>query len=117
MTDEIENTAFPPTGYTVVLRNGRCVNIEEMSDSAFKKFAHKQLRAVRKVIYGLCSFKAEAEKRGYDGDLESLYPYKDYNIFQMMTHATLISVNQYNTFNPDTPLEVNKGDDEEDEEE
>ena len=60
---------------------------------------------LKKAIYELAAHKAELDRRGYESeDLASFTVFKDFNMWQMVTHATLISLNNYNTHYPSTPV-------------
>ena len=95
---EENNDEQMPTAetYNLTLRSGRQCAITDVSDKVLKNFAHKQLRKMRFEVMRLNRFKEELERPKYRGVLVNLTSYSEYNIFQMMTHATLIGTNQHN---------------------
>ena len=114
MTEEEQPTTedriglMPTAPFTVTLRSGRQVTLEELPDKIFSKFAYNQLRKLRKQIYALCAFKIEADKREL-----KIVPYDGYSIFQMSTHATILAVNNFNTHYDGGFDTAKKGDEEE----
>lgn len=101
--EEIERAPSAP--YTVELRSGRHVLLKDLPDNLLRKFAHKHLRALRKQIGRVCAMKAELDRRGYDGGPNAnFHIFRDYNIFQMMTHATILSLNTFNNSHPELAM-------------
>lgn len=117
MTDEEqteeEEERMPTAPFTVMLRNGRHVMLKDVPDKILRRLCYKQLRALRKAIYALAAHKAEVDGRGYESEqLASFSAFKDFNMWQMMTHATLISLNNYNTHHPTSPIRIVKEEEE-----
>ena len=109
MTEEEQQTEeerhdIPTAPYTVMLRNGRQVAITDLPDKILKRMAYKHMRALRKQLLNLAAVKAEVDKR----NLENLEVFTGYNFWQIVTHATLLSLNTYNTFYPDNALIVDE---------
>lgn len=95
MTEEGEPMPTAET-YNLTLRSGRQCEITDVSDKVLKNFAHKQLRRLKFEVMRLNRLREELERREYRGSLANLTSYKEYNIFQMMTHSTILGTNQYN---------------------
>ena len=113
-----EHEMMPTAPYTAKLRSGRHVLMQDLNPKMLKRLSYKALRNLKKAIYELAAHKAELDRRGYDHeDLKSFIPFKEFNMWQMVTHATLISLNNYNTHYPSTPVvwdeRPKKGDEEE----
>ena len=109
MTEEEQQTEeerydIPTAPYTVMLRNGRQVAITDLPDKILKRMAYKHMRALRKQLLNLAAVKAEVDKR----NLKELDVLTGYNFWQIVTHATLLSLNTYNTFYPDNALIVDE---------
>lgn len=100
-----EDDDIPTADYTIMMKDGRPVRLVDMPDHLLKKVAHKHLRTLRREVLALCVIKKELENRNYQGSLEHLVSYREYNVFQMMTHATLLGVNNYNrAFGENIPI-------------
>jgi len=118
MTDEeqeqtTEEERMPTAPFTVMLRSGRHVMLKDVPDKILRRLCYKQLRSLKKVIYALAAHKAELDKRGYESEqLASFTAFKDFNMWQMMTHATLISLNNYNTHHPSAKITIIKEEEE-----
>jgi hypothetical protein len=82
--------------YNLTLKNGKQVSITDVTNKVLKNFAHKALRKLRFQILRINKIRDELERREYDGILHKIYAYREYNIFQMMTHATILATNQHN---------------------
>lgn len=109
MTEEEQQTEeerydIPTAPYTVMLRNGRQVAITDLPDKILKRMAYKHMRALRKQLLNLAAVKAEVDER----KLENFGTFTGYNFWQIVTHATLLSLNNYNQFYPDRPLIVDE---------
>lgn len=91
-----EDDDIPTADPTVKMKDGRPVRLVDLPDHLLKKVAHKHLRTLRREVLKLCVIKKELDRREYQGNLETLLSYREYNVFQMMTHATLLGVNNYN---------------------
>jgi len=116
MSDEFrEEESVPSAPYTVQLKNGRFVLLEDLPDRTLRSMAHKNLASLRKQITRVCAMKAELDRREYRDSLASFHPFRDYNIFQIMTHATMLGVNNFNRLHPE--LALPNGKKKEDEEE
>ena len=101
MEEDKETYTIPTAPYTVTLKGGRQVLIEEVPDSILKRIAYKEMRSLRKAIIRLAGVKAEMDKRGYEEEpLSNFTSFKDYNIWQMVTHATLLALNSFNSHYP-----------------
>ena len=100
-TEEEETYTIPTAPFTVTLKGGRQVLIEDLPDNILKKMAYKEMRSLRKAILRLAGVKAEMDKRGYEEEpLSNFTNFKDYNIWQIVTHATLLSLNSFNNQYP-----------------
>ena len=109
-----EEDKIPTAPYTLTLRTGRQVLITDIPDNVLKKFAHKHLRVLRKSIMALCAMKSEVDRRGYQSEvLEDFHIFRDFNIFQMVTHATILSVNAHNGHYPEMAMRDTKKEEEE----
>jgi len=97
MNDEEETKMPTAETYNLTLRSGRQCAITDVGDRVLKNFAHKALRKLRFQIMRINRLKEELERREYRGPLSNLTSYSEYNIFQMMTHATILATNQYNS--------------------
>tara|TARA_R110000803_G_scaffold150454_3_gene215800 strand:- start:329 stop:643 length:315 start_codon:yes stop_codon:yes gene_type:complete len=95
MTED-EDRMTTAESYNLTLRSGRQVSITDVGNRILKNFAHKQLRRLKFEITRLNRIKDELERREYEGALDSLTAYKDYNVFQMTTHATILAMNTHN---------------------
>jgi len=95
MTEDNEQMPTAET-YNLTLRSGRQCSITDVSDKVLKNFAHKQLRRLKFEVMRLNRLKEELERREYRGSLANLTSYSEYNIFQMMTHSTILGTNQHN---------------------
>jgi hypothetical protein len=107
MINEVEEKEIekaPSAPYTVELRNGRHVLLKDLPDSVLRRFAHKHLKALRKQVTRVCAMKAELDRREYQDTLANLHPFRDYNIFQMMTHATMLGLNNFNSAHPELAI-------------
>lgn len=102
--EEEEVERAPTAPYTVELRSGRHVLLKDLPDNLLRRIAHKHLRTVRKQIGRVCAMKAELERREYQGTLANFHPFRDYNIFQIMTHATILGLNNFNSAHPELAM-------------
>jgi len=111
MTEEEE---IPTAPYTMTLRTGKQAFLTEIPDHVLKKFSHKHLRVLKKSIMALCAIKSEVDRREYKSEVfEDFHIFRDYNIFQMVTHATLLAVNAHNTNYPEMAMRDTKREEEE----
>ncbi|MAA64979.1 MAG: hypothetical protein CL581_09425 [Alteromonadaceae bacterium] len=110
---EEEYTRLPIADFTVVMHDGHQAKISDLGDNKLKKVALKHLRTIRREILKLCVIKAELEKREYAEGLAYLASFREYNVFQMMTHATALGINNYNrTYGQSTPIAIVKEEEE-----
>ena len=114
MTETEEEYTPPPVAdFTVLMHDGHHVRIADLGVSKLKRVALKQLRTIRREVLKLCVIKAELEQRGYEGTLAHLASFRDYNVFQMMTHATALGINNYNrTYGHSAPIAIAKEEEE-----
>lgn len=92
------NDALKPFNFT--LSNCVQMSVEEMSDKMLKSFSHKYLKRVKRNAFMLCHLKREIDRRkGGSRMLTDFNTMSQFNIFQIMTHATIIGVNRYNRLN------------------
>ena len=105
MSDEFrEEESIPSAPYTVQLKSGRFALLEDLPDRVLRSLSHKHLASLRKQITRVCAMKAELDRREYQDTLANFHPFRDYNIFQIMTHATMLGVNNFNRLHPELAL-------------
>ena len=110
---QIRTDNTPIADFTVLMHDGHHARIADLGDSALKRVAHKHLRTIRREVLKLCVIKAELEKREYAEGLAYLASFRDFNVFQMMTHATALGINNYNrTYGQSAPIAIAKEDEE-----
>lgn len=88
-----------PTAQThnIILRSGRQVALEDLPDKLLSKVARKSLRNLRRDIFEVLMMQKEMESRDYEGkEVSKLTMFRDYNIFQLTRHASIIAANKYN---------------------
>tara|TARA_R100000406_G_scaffold96190_1_gene93135 strand:- start:3091 stop:3495 length:405 start_codon:yes stop_codon:yes gene_type:complete len=88
-----------PTAQThnITLRSGRQVALEDLPDKLLARMARKSLRNLRREIFEVLMMQKEMETRDYEGkEVSKLTMFRDYNIFQLTRHASIIAANKYN---------------------
>ena len=78
-----EDDDIPTADYTIMMKDGRPVRLVDMPDHLLKKVAHKHLRTLRREVLALCVIKKELENRNYQGSLEHLVSYREYNVVSL----------------------------------
>jgi len=86
--------------YYFKMKNCSQMSPQEMSDTTLKKTIHKYLRRAKENAMMLYYLKKEVDNRQANSEkIETFYTINNYNIFQIMTHATILGVNLFNRMN------------------
>ena len=113
MTEEENNNTWIETApFTLIDRTGRRVYLRDATEKMLKNKMMSNIRKLRRMIFGIAAIKSEMEARGYANTLENFTLSKDFNIFQMMTHQSLIAVNRFNTHYPERAFNTVKEEEE-----
>jgi K+-transporting ATPase A subunit len=107
MTEE-EKRWIETAPFTLTDRTGRCVLLVDATDKMLKSKMMSNIRKIRRMMFNVASIKSEMERREYAGSLENFTLSKNFNIFQMMTHQSLIAVNRFNTHYPERAFNIVK---------
>ena len=111
MTEE-ENTWIETAPFTLTDRTGRCVYLKDATERLLKNKMMSKIRKLRRMIFDIAAIKSEMEAREYAGTLENFTISKDFNIFHMMTHNSLIAVNRFNSHYPERAFNTAKEEEE-----
>jgi len=112
MTEEEEENNPPSAPFTLTDRTGRRIYITDASDRMLKNKMMSNIRKLRRMIFDISAIKSEMEARKYVGKLENFILSRNYNIFQMLTHQSLIAVNLFNTHYPERAFNIAKEEEE-----
>jgi len=113
MNTEHDKPAIPTAPYTIMDSGGRMIFLTDAPSKMLKNRMMKKLRHLRMLITDLCALKREMERREYADELENFTVSKDYNIFQMATHQTLVGVHKFNHWYPEQAIATDKEGEEE----
>lgn len=113
MTEEENNNTWIETApFTLIDRTGRRIYLKDATEKMLKNKMMSNMRKLRRMIFNIAAIKSEMEAREYAGSLENFTLSKDFNIFQMMTHQSLIAVNRFNTHYPERAFNTVKEEEE-----
>lgn len=112
MTEEEENNNPPSAPFTLIDRTGRRIYITDATEKMLKNKMMSNMRKMRRMIFEVAAIKSEMEAREYAGPLENFTLSKDFNIFQMMTHNSLIAVHRFNQYYPERAFNTAKEEEE-----
>lgn len=111
MTEE-ETNQPPSAPFTLIDRTGRRIYITDASDKMLKNKMMSNMRKLRRMIFNIAAIKSEMEAREYANTLENFTLSKDFNIFQMLTHQSLIAVHRFNESYPERAFNTVKEEEE-----
>ena len=97
MNTDFDEPKIPSAPFTIPDSGGRMIFLTDAPDKMLKNRMLNRLRHLRRTITEICALKKEMERREYEGSvLENFSISKDFNIFQMATHQTLVGVHKFN---------------------
>ena len=111
MTEEERNQP-PSAPFSLTDTTGRRIYITDASDKMLKNKMMSNMRKLRRMIFDIAAIKSEMERREYADDLARFTISKDFNIFQMLTHQSLIAVHRFNEAYPEQAFNTVKEEEE-----